>query len=264
MNYLTIELRASKVSMLQNLSILSAAPVFAAVMAMHALDKKIHGGLGVQGVGLIHQNAQPWIEHLEDKGYPQSEIVQRRGAVLFDSAPDPSANPMQPMALADLEWTFLLACERAGDPDEIENLLITMRLAGGEVHRARVRSFDSMDAAVRSIRRGFWIDDDSDVLVGSDNPMVVLLQAQRSAPWRIPANLGYALLESPAPREGARDAHPHAFAEHMIGLLRYTPIHLARDNISLKTLWRYGWDADQFLVTNRPDVSLSPACSSFI
>lgn len=264
MNYVTIALRASKTSMLQNLSILSPAPVFAAVMAMHALDKEIHDGLGIQGVGLIHQNAQPWVEHLEDKGYLQSEIVQRRGAVLFDSAPDPSANPMQPMALADLEWTILLACDRAGNPAEIENTLLTMRFAGGDVRSASVRCFEDMDGALRSIRRGFWIDDDSDVLAGADDPMVALLQAQRSAPWRVPANLGYALLEPPAPRKGARDAQPHAFAEHMIGLLRYTPMHQARETISLGTLWRYGWDADQFLVTNRPGVSLSPTCSPSI
>jgi hypothetical protein len=264
MNYVTIALRASKTSMLQNLSILSPAPVFAAVMAMHALDKKIHGGLGLQGVGLIHQNAQPWVEHLEDKGYLQSKIVQRRGAVLFDSAPDPSANPMQPMALADLEWTILLACDRAGNPAEIENTLLTMRFAGGDVRSASVRCFEDMDGALRSIRSGFWIDDDSDVLAVADDPMAALLQAQRSTPWRVPANLGYALLEPPAPRKGARDAYPHAFAEHMIGLLRYTPIHQAREAISLETLWRYGWDADQFLVTNRPGVSLSPACFSSI
>jgi len=262
MNYVTIALRASKTSMLQNLSILSPAPVFAAVMAMHALDKRIHGGLGIQGVGLVHQNAQPWVEHLEDKGYLQSEIVQRRGAVLFDSAPNPSANPMQPMALADLEWTILLACKRAGDPAEIENTLLNMRFAGGDVRRANARCFEDMGAALHSIRSGFWIDDDSDVLSGTDDPMTALLQTQRSAPWRIPANLGYALLETPTSRRGARDAQPHAFAEHMIGLLRYTPIREVRERISLGTLWRYGWDADQFLVTNRPGAFLSSACLS--
>jgi CRISPR-associated protein Csy2 len=264
MNYVTIALRASKTSMLQNLSILSPAPVFAAVMAMHALNKKIHGGLGLEGVGLIHHNAQPWVEHLEDKGYLQSEIVQRRGAVLFDSAPNPSANPMQPMALADLEWTILLACNLAGNPAEIENTLLTMRFAGGDVRSASVRCFEDMDEALRSIRSGFWIDDDSDVLAGADDPMAALLQAQRSAPWRVPANLGYALLEPPASRQGAREGYPHAFAEHMIGLLRYTPMHQAREAISLANLWRYGWDADQFLVTNRPHVSLSPSCFSSI
>ncbi|WP_031407432.1 hypothetical protein [Thiomonas sp. FB-Cd] len=266
MNYATIALRASKASMLQNLSILSPAPVFAAIMAMHALDKRIPGGLDIQGVGLIHQNAQPWIEHLEDKGYVENAIVQRRGAVLFDSASDPSANPMQPMALADLEWTILLACDRAVEPAAIETALLTMRFAGGviDARYTRVRCFDDMKAALRRVRSGFWIDDASDLLVGPGDPMAALLQAQRSAPWMIPANLGYALLESPVDRKGAREALPHAFAEHMIGLLRYTPMHQVRDTISLDTLWRYGWDADQFLVTNRPGVSLSDACSSSI
>jgi hypothetical protein len=264
MNYMTIALQVSKANMLQNLSILSPAPVFAAIMAMHALDKEIPGGMGLRGVGLIHQDADPWIEQLESMGFLRSNIVQRRGAVLFDSKPDPSANPLQPMALADLQWTLLLACDRAVSPEEVEALLLVRRFAGGDVRSVRVSRFDTMDAALRSIRRGFWIDDESDVLAGADDPLVALLQAQRREPWRVPVNLGYALLEAPGPRQGARDARPHAFAEHMIGLVRFVPMHKARETISVERLWRFGWDADQFLVTNRPGVVLSPACCSSI
>ena len=88
--------------------------------------------------------------------------------------------------------------------------------------------------------------------------MAALLRATRESSWRVPVNLGYALLEQPGPRKGSRDARLHAFAEHRIGLIRYTPVRQAIERISLQTLWRHGWDGDQFLVTNRPDVVLMP------
>ena len=110
--YLTIDLKVHKASMLQSLSVISPAPVFAAVMAMHALDKKLGGTLSVQGVGIIHKDAKPWIEQMPTmKGYLLQEIVQKRGAYPFSSKANPTQNSMQPMALADLEWALLLECD---------------------------------------------------------------------------------------------------------------------------------------------------------
>lgn len=262
MKYVVLNLSVKKASMLQSLAVLTPAPVFAAIMAMHALDRKMGGALGIQGVGLVHHDVKPWIEHVENKGYLNSEIVQRRGAFLFDSYSNPSGNPMQPMALCDLEWSVLLACAHdPGDLRLVENTLLAMRLAGGAIHEATVRGFDLMDEALRSLPSGFWIADATDELAQAPNPVRELLEMTQRHPWVVPANLGYALLCNPGERSGSRDGSPHAFAEHMMGLLRYTSIYKIRADITYKHLWRYGWDSDQFLVTNRPNVQLSTSFS---
>ncbi|MDO8274513.1 MAG: hypothetical protein Q7T22_03185 [Serpentinimonas sp.] len=272
MTYLVIDLKVSKASMLQSIDFIAPAPVFAAVMAMHALDMELgkrRQGLGVQGVGLVHRHCAPWIEYLEKKGgWLDPYLVQRRGAYQFDSVKTPQGTPLQPDALADLEWALLLDCQAhvsaAAAPD-IETQLLRMRLAGGNILSAKVRAHEQWDAALGALGSGFWIDDASDLLCAQPDPMLALLQATRSGAWIVPANLGYALLEVPQEqRRGARDAKPHAFAEHMIGLLRYTPVRAARKQDEnqegglLPThLWRHGWDGDQFLVSNRADLSLN-------
>lgn len=265
--YLVLELKIHKASMLQSLSVITPAPVFAAVMAMHALDKKLDGALAIQGVGLIHKDAKPWIEQLpSDKGYLSQELVQKRGACPFGSSSNPTKNSMQPAALADLEWALLLECEKSpSNPDQVANMLLRMRLAGGEITDARVRMHDSMDKAIRSLRSGFWIDDATDLLVQDvpqgkpANPVEQLLRKTREAVWTVPVNLGYVLFTEPTIRKGARDGFDHAFAEHLIGLIKYTPLRVKRQKITSESLWRYGWDQDHFLVTNRSDVQLTPA-----
>lgn len=250
MPYTTLSLKVSKTNMLQNLSIFAPAPVFAAVMAMHALDKRMEN-IGVRGVGILHQNATPWMEHMEKKGgYLQTEMVQRRGATLFDPVSKPLENPMQPMALADLEWTLLLAHDRTADEQRFQEALSTMRLAGGEIRSLQIAQFETMDAAMGSLRSGFWMDDATHLLAASENPMKALLQQQRNSAWMVPVNLGYALLESPKERRGARDGLRHAFAEHMIGLVQYRSIRKVRTEITEDRLWRWRWENDQFFVSN--------------
>ena len=114
MTYLVIDLQVSKASMLQSIDFIAPAPVFAAVMAVHALDMELGKrgqGLGVQGVGLVHRHCTPWIEYLEKEGgWLDPYLVQRRGAYQFDSVKAPQGTPLQPDALTDLEWTLLLDC----------------------------------------------------------------------------------------------------------------------------------------------------------
>ena len=290
MNYLVVELTARKANMLQSLGILSAAPVLPAVLLAHALDKELQGdsphpALGVRGVGLVHRNAQPWIERMEnDKGYLEASIVQRRAGCMFDKDDivkngGPQANSMQPMALVDLEWTLLLRCtENASDmADKAKSMLSRMRLAGGVIHGVR----DEWDKALaHALRTGHWIEDvtpELHAMTQEGDPMLAVLKAVESedAGWVVPANLGYALLEVPKEeRRGSRDGKPHAFAEHMIGAIRYVPTstierrtaampHDAESGVTIKRtlrpddLWRHGWSDDQFLVTNHKAVSLS-------
>lgn len=275
MTYLVIDLQVSKASMLQSIDFIAPAPVFAAVMAMHALDMELGKrgqGLGVRGVGLVHRHCTPWIEYLEKKGgWLDPSLVHRRGACPFDSGQkkNPSGVPLQPDALTDLEWTLLLDCTADLDvafARDIERQLLRMRLAGGNILSAKVCVPKDWSDALSALGAGFWIDDASDLLRDQPDPLMALLQATRSGAWIVPANLGYALLESPQERRpGARDAKPHAFAEHMIGLLRYTSMRTARDReggLLPDHLWRFGWDGDQFLVSNQAGLALNPSPST--
>ena len=275
MNYLLIELRASKTNMLQSLGVLVPAPVLPAVMLAHALDKRLGKPLGVQGVGLIHHHAEPWIEQLESKGFLTPALVQRRGACLFDKqdivsgGAGPQQNALQPMALADIEWTLLLACNHGvSDINHVSETLLRMRLAGGPIREAEVKDFSSWDDALaHALRRGFWIEDATDLLSGAADPVKSALDTTLggSSGWIAPVNLGYTLLEPPRTRRGARDGLPHAFAEPMMGLIRYVPAVAARSRdsaLSSEDLWRHGWDADQFLITNRRGAHLAPALHS--
>jgi len=272
MNYLVIDLHASKTNMLQSLAVLAPAPVMPAVMLAHALDKRLARPLGVRGVGIVHHHAEPWIEQLEDKGWLQQALVQRRGACLFDKndivsgkGTGPQQNAMQPMALADLDWTLLLACERGiSNPEEVCETLLRMRLAGGLIRSAETRAFSDWDSALgQALRRGFWVDDATELLSGAADPQQAALDAilNPDTGWIVPVNLGYALLEPPVRRHASRDDARHAFAEPMLGLIRYVRASEARNrehSLSPEDLWRHGWDADQFLITNRRGAHLAP------
>lgn len=263
--YLILDLKVSKASMLQTLSFITPAPVFAAMMAMHALDKKLNEILDIQGVGIIHRNAKPWIEQLPSKeNYLNQELVQKRGAYTFSSKNKPTSNSMQPVALADLEWTLLLEC--AGSPrdsQQVENVLSMMRLAGGTIQRAKVSIYHSLDEALVQLRSGFWVDDVTDKLIkNSDNeskPLLVdLLKATQEESWIVPVTLGYVLFEEPSIRKGSRDGAKHSFVEALVGLIQYTSLRTKKANLTRENLWRYGWKNDHFITTNRSDLILTP------
>jgi hypothetical protein len=261
-HYLVIDLKARKTNMLQSLGLVSPAPVLPAVLAMHALDRNLQWRLGVRGVGLVHKHCEPWIDYLDNKGFLEPAVVQRRGGYLFDSEAKPQATSMQPMALADIEWTLLLHCEHEiSDVEDVRRTLSVMRLAGGVIEHTRVWGFTQWDEALRALRAGRWIEDVTERMQPAHHPVRALLEATKAGQgWVVPANLGYALLETPGARPGARDGRTHAFAEHMMGLVCYTSLFkIKKAGLNPTNLWRYGWDGDQFLVTNRPDVRLSPS-----
>lgn len=259
MSTIVIKLEVSKASMLQSISFISPAPVFAAVMAMHALEMKlkqrrIH--LGIKGIGMIHHDYKPWVEIME--GHPD-QLVQRRGAYQFDSE-EPQSTPIQPAALMDIEWSLIVECEHSvSQQDAITRVIESMRFAGGQIKRAHVTLFDDLDEALRSIGSGFWIDDITKHAPKDKDPVQRMIEASQSEPWVMPTNLGYALLTKPQDRSGARDGKPHAFAEHMIGMVQFTPIAKAKDRgIEASQMWKYGWVANQFMVTNDPTNLLTP------
>lgn len=279
MPYITIKLRASKTNMFQTLGILAPAPVMPAILFVRALDGALRNTLDVQGVGLIHHDAIPWMEYLEEKSkksgknkknpWLKTHVVHRRGAYLISEKEKPGAVPQQPMALADIEWSLLIACRRdPPSPYEIEAVLRDMRFAGGTIDPRHISvqvhdSDDAWDSARQSIRGGRWIEDVSDLMAMAPDPIQAILFPPKDQGWIVPVNLGYALLEAPQTRNGVRqgpgrESLLHAFAENMIGYVRYVSWSRIRDTLTPRALWRYGWDDDQFLVTNRPTVSLSP------
>ncbi len=288
MSYLVIELSARKTNMLQCLGVLAPAPVLPAVMLTHALDLRLrassdHSVLGVRGVGLVHRHGVPWIEYFDTQGgYIESKIVHRRAGCMFDTddivaskkkgtPAGPQQNSMQPQALADIEWALLLDCEQHVSSDfarRVQDVLQSMRLGGGVIESAFVKVFEAWsDALKHALRVGYWIEDvtaDIRASASQSDPMLAILAAisDRQFGWIVPVNLGYALLEAPKNRRGARDGRHHAFAEHMIGAIRFVPASLARQHdLKPTNLWRYGWDGDQFVVTNRSSAVLSPSAS---
>lgn len=271
MSYLKISIDVSKGSMMQSIGIISPAPIFACVMAMHALDKELAkspGGaiLGVEGVGIIHRDYKPWVELLQGKSnhVGVNALVQQRGGCLFgNDGKKPAENSLQPAALADYELEIILKCRHdVGDVNAVRDRLLEMRLAGGVITNAHITQIDTWDNIKVSLHGGFWVDDASDEISAHGNPVDGLVSAllQQKGNWIMPATLGYALIEPPAKeRKGARDGLDHAFAEHMIGLVRFVPMRIAKKGDI--RLWRYGWSGDQFLVTNRPNVILNNSLS---
>ena len=278
MSYIVLNVSARKTNALQCLGILSAAPVFPAVMLVHALDKELtreEGGfaLNVSGVGLVHRHCEPWLDRLPTKGgYQRPMLIQQRGACLFDPIKEPQGNPMQPQALANVEWTLLLDCDATISTQDdhpaktIRDRLLRMRLAGGVIDHAHVKAFDRWDDALKAaLRAGHWIEDAThEARQTHVDPMSAILGSigKPEMGWIVPANLGYALLESPCSRVGARDDRAHAFAENLVGAIRFVPAGVARQReLKRDDLWRYGWFGDQFLVTNNRSIALSTAMS---
>lgn len=275
MSYIILDLEVSKANAIQTAYLMTPLPVFAAIMAMHALDAELGKKrlpLGVRGVGLVHRNASPWVEHLENKStktgatYLDTKAVQQRAGCLFDGVKEPISTPMQPGLLADLSWTLLLDCEKDLNNsalDLIRQQLLNMRLAGGVIKSVRARICDTWVQALGALGRGYWIDDASNLISQHPDPAYRLIAATQEYAWTLPVTLGYSLLENPAlKRSGARDAFPHAYAQHLIGLVQLRSVRAMCTSEKPPTaadLWRYGWVQNEFIVSNRQELQLCAA-----
>lgn len=261
MSYFVIDLQVKRAGMIQHHKLVAPAPVFAAVMFVHALDKKTELG-GINGVGLIHRTYRPYIEHIEHKPDKVDHLlvdeclISQRGACGFSiDNNSPKEMSIQPAVHADLIWTLIVSCNNAFDRDSeshVRDTIKGMRFAGGCIERAIVRNFDNYDDAFRP-RGGMWIDDATTGPITSAEELLEPLARQgggkKERLWLAPANLGYATIETPRPRKGSRSECQHAYAEHLLGLVSYTPIH--RKPAEEKHLWKHGWVGSQFVVTNR-------------
>lgn len=265
MSYIILDIEVSKASALQTAYILTPLPVFAAVMLAHALDAELGKKrlpLNVRGVGLVHRSASPWIEHLEGKTL-EMQAVQQRAGCLFDGVSEPISTPVQPGLLTDLSWTLLLHCKSAVDDsalDLVKRQILNMRLAGGNIKSVRARMRETWTQALDAVGRGYWIDDASGLIANHKDPALSLVASTQDQAWTLPVTLGYSLIERPVKeRKGARDAQAHAYAQHMIGLVRLRSVRTLLASNAAPTssdLWRWGWVGDEFVVSNKSDTPL--------
>ena len=255
------------------------APVVAlpSVMLAHAISRRL-GDLDLRGVGIVHRSAVKWEDFIENKnGFVSTVLLKRRGQCLFGACDSrdgkhPQSNSIMPEALADIEVKLMLVCGRDVEPQDVEDVVLSMRLAGGRIARVDVARFENpTDAARNALRGGYLVDDVTPLMAGADgndgpvDPALALFEtlAERSSPWMAPANLGYALLENPQTnRAGTRDGYPHAFCEPMIGLVRFVSSRQILEDVMEsrlsfeQLLWRQHWigdERDQFIVTNHPE-----------
>lgn len=233
MHYLRLNLHVRGAGMQQSPSVITPAPVLACVLFAHALDKKLDDALDVQGVGIVHHSAQPWLEHIDAKGFVQSSVIDRRGATLFEPGKVKQGvmtHSAQTQPMTSLHYTLVLEVRYELPLKQVRQRVQAMRLAGGTIEQAHARFFDDLPSALRSISKGFWVQDATREVWGALEPDADLLSsclqqlARRDLGWLAPVNLGYSLLGPAQPREGARDGAPHAFAEHLLGVVRFVPL----------------------------------------
>lgn len=101
-------------------------------------------------------------------------------------------------------------------------------------------------------------DDDDDANNPEDDEDALWLSpdTQKSLPssWILPTTLGYALLTSAQTRSGAREGHPHAFAEPLVGPVQYvSPRDFGDRRIPV---WQHGWPRDDVFLLSQPDLEI--------
>lgn len=72
--------------------------------------------------------------------------------------------------------------------------------------------------------------------------------------WMVATTLGYALLTPAAPRAGAREGYPHAFAEPLAGPVQYVSLRKFGDRPL--PVWQAGWPRDDVFLLSQPDLEI--------
>lgn len=253
--------------------LINAAPVVAANLFAHNLGRVT--GAFPRRVGILHHDAQ----FLGEVFYRQFRPQQRRGAVYINgddySSKNKHALSLQPTATCHLTLSLVLAFDALeGSPSisEAENFLAGARLAGGQVvGHGKPDAAGSLPELRQVLPAGYWLVERPDLINAADSsadPLDALIAAcsrprrrwkdrsgdPETAPnpdsWVVPATLGYALLNEPADRPGAREGHPHAYAEPLVGLVQYLSLRQLADQAL--PFWRTVWPRDDvFLVTQK-------------
>ena len=162
---------------------------------------------------------------------------------------------IQPMVRAHAEMSLVLRI--AADSGEVSlddarDFVNSARLGGGQI----IESFDpvridDVKAVTQAVGGGFWVVDRSDLvrqrMQADPDPVKAIVTEclrvrghQYEHNWLSPAAIGWAALETPRQRRGARNGLPHAYAEPMVGLVQYQSVRA--DNHS-PIFWSYRADS---------------------
>lgn len=157
-------------------------------------------------------------------------------AILRSAERDLAKESQLDIPRADLEVSVAFEIESQPDFDaeRLEAVLAGMRFAGGVLVKRKPRLHDDMAAAIKGLR-GFVMK--SSALPHSEDPLGALLDAVAVKPkggWVTPSLRGLRLLETPQPKQGARGAHPHAYADPLLGVVHFEAVRTATES----DLWR--------------------------
>lgn len=228
--------------------------------------KLLEGSEDLKGVAMIWHHFELRGEHI--RSGPSSTFIdihphQHRAAALInddDYASGSKTLAGQPTVRGDGIVTLILALDgQAGvDLEAIEQQLNSGRLAGGNIveHQFKVNAarrsphrhllHNEWATLTQHVRSGHAFVDRSELIEqamsnGAKDPLSAFLQCTQraSAPWLTPYLAGYYALTAVQPRRMARDAHPHAFVEPLIGLGQFLSV---RGGVI--PFWDYATDVD--------------------
>lgn len=252
-------IKAQRANLQQTHYLVSATPVFAAVMLGHAIAARL--GKRDLGVGIVHHSASPHIENIPNTNGRISGLpCQFRGATAADhnQRTRPTQNAVQPAVTGDLDVSLVLRFEDGPDMSDVRREIASMgvRLAGGKVPRPpRIFEADDLPSAIRMCGRGYWVSDATQTVrdrLADGMPIIEAIMGRVAGGWHVPATLGYRALTRFEQRPGARDGLDHAYSEPVVGLVRYNSVFsLGRDDAPPLALWSHRWITDSMFVVHQ-------------
>lgn len=174
------------------------------------------------------------------------------------------AKGLQPTARCHGELSVVIDIgANAVSSDDVKDFLWSARLGGGAVtEHGAIRFSESFEDITHTVGNGFWVKDYSDKVLqimqknGQDGTEALVCALTDNARQRmayygatkaqqetmekpeswLSANVvGYAALEPLTERVGVRSGIPHAYAESLVGLVRYCSVQKERQ----VPFWRY-------------------------
>lgn len=145
-----------------------------------------------------------------------------------------------PRADATLSVVMDLATECDGQ--RLHDAITRMRLAGGTIvdMRAPETHFE-FERAIKSVPPGFFMQEVQSASDDSPFDAIVNACAYDAPHWITPTLVGYHLISSPTERVNARGGYPHAYADPLIGIVRWQ----SKTRASPADCWRYTRHGDE-------------------
>ncbi|UYM16289.1 type I-F CRISPR-associated protein Csy2 [Endozoicomonas euniceicola] len=218
--------------------------------------KNIQAGMAIHQYGELCDRKAYAETHREDKHYKKSRVkLEPLGMVKMDLLLRIQASEMSSQCMEEL----------------IEKKLrhfVMGRLAGGwfyQKEEPNLRMFQSAAELMKYVQyyrhHTFFVLDASEDLKLSrsnmdgemdalDNLLSLLSSEQSVGPETIryaPGVVGYALLEKPVKRSGARNELVHAYAEPLLSLIKMVPVVSIKQYGSEDVFWRWFWKENQLI-----------------